>query len=74
MSHEASSRQTENQGDPQFVSARRLPSRDNIALPFYLSGLGYAGLGNKNKAREEFNAALAASPDFLSAKIALDQL
>lgn len=74
MSQEASSRQTENQGDPQFVSARRLPSRDNTAMPHYLSGLGFTGLGNKNKAREEFNAALAASPDFLSAKIALDQL
>ena len=74
MSQAASSRQSENQGDPQFVSARRLPSRDNIAMPHYLSGLGYAGLGNKSKAREEFSAALAASPDFLSAKIALDML
>ena len=69
-----SARQTDNQGDPQFVAARRLPSRDNLAMPHYITGLGYAGLGNKNKAREEFNAALVASPDFLSAKIALDML
>ncbi len=69
-----SARQGENQGDPQFISAGRLPSRDNLALPHYISGLGYAGLGNKNKARDEFNAALAASPDFLSAKIAMDLL
>jgi tetratricopeptide (TPR) repeat protein len=67
-------RQPDNSGDPQFVAARRLPSRDNLAMPHYTTGLGYAGLGNKNKAREEFNAALAASPDFLSAKIALDLL
>jgi tetratricopeptide (TPR) repeat protein len=68
------STQPDNTGDPQFVAARRQPSRDNIALPHYISGLGYAGLGNKSKAREEFNAALDASPDFLSAKIALDLL
>jgi len=40
----------------------------------YNAGLGYAGLGNKKKAIEEFTAALAASPDFLNAKIALEQL
>ncbi len=67
-------RPPDNSGDPQFVAARRLPSRDNLAMPHYTTGLGYAGLGNKNKAREEFNAALSASPDFLSAKIALDLL
>lgn len=66
--------QTDNPGDPQFVAARRLPSRDNAALPHYLAGLGYSGLGDKKKATDEFNAALAESPDFLSAKIALDQL
>jgi tetratricopeptide (TPR) repeat protein len=68
------STQPDNQGDPQFVAARRQPSRDNIAMPHYIAGLGYTGLGNKNKAREEFNAALDESPDFLSAKIALDLL
>jgi hypothetical protein len=37
-------------------------------------GLGYSGLGNKEKARQEFINALNLMPDFLSAKIALDQL
>ena len=60
--------------DYQFISAQRLPSRDNQALPHYIAGLGYAALGNKVKAREAFNAALALSPDYLSAKIELDQL
>jgi len=60
--------------DYQFISAKRLPSLDERAFPHYLSGLGYLGLGDKNKAREEFNAALALSPDYLNAKIALDHL
>ncbi len=66
--------QAGNEGDPQFISDRRQPSRDNLAMPHYVAGLGNAGLGNKARAREEFNAALAISPDYLSAKIALDQL
>ena len=68
------SNQSGNEGDPQFVNTMRLPSRDNLAMPHYIAGLGYAGLGNKAKAREEFNAALALSPDYLNAKIALGQL
>ena len=56
-----------------FVS-RRQPSLKNDAIAHYNAGLGYTGLGNKIKAREEFNAALASSPDYLNAKIALDQL
>ncbi|MGE4568111.1 MAG: DUF5107 domain-containing protein [Bacteroidales bacterium] len=63
-----------NEGDPQFIAARRMPSRDNQALPLYIKGLGYAGLGDSARAREAFNAALAASPDYLSARIALEQL
>lgn len=43
-------------------------------MAHYIAGLGYSGLGNKVKAREEFNNALVSSPDFLNAKIALDQL
>ncbi|MCX6238001.1 MAG: DUF5107 domain-containing protein [Bacteroidia bacterium] len=71
---ESISNQSGNEGDPQFVNSRRQPTRDNLAMPHYIAGLGYAGLGNKAKAREEFNAALTFSPDFLSAKIALGQL
>ena len=52
---------------------RQSSSRTNISLAHYIAGLGYTGLGNKTKAREEFNAALASSPDYLDAKIALSQ-
>jgi tetratricopeptide (TPR) repeat protein len=68
------SNQSGNDSDPQFVSLRRQPSRDNLAMPHYIAGLGYAGLGNKSKAREEYIAALLLSPDYLNAKIALNQL
>jgi tetratricopeptide (TPR) repeat protein len=54
--------------------SRRQPNRSNAAIAHYNAGLGYTGLGNKTKAREEFNAALTSSPDYLNAKIALDQL
>jgi len=63
-----------NEGDPQFVQSRRQPTRDNLAMSHYIAGLGYTGLGNKAKAREEFTAALKESTDYLSAKIALIQL
>jgi len=58
--------------DYQFISAKKLPSREMQALPHYIAGLGYTGLGNKEKGREEFEAALIISPDFLNAKIALE--
>jgi hypothetical protein len=43
-------------------------------MAYYISGLGHAGLGDKSKARDEFNAALTFAPDNLNAKIALMQL
>ena len=52
----------------------RLSPRMRTATTHYVAGLGYAGLGEKDKAREEFSAALAASPDHLGAKLALGQL
>ena len=55
-------------------SSKKLSSRTNIALAHYIAGLGYAGLGNKSKAREEFNAALISAPDYINAKIAISQL
>lgn len=54
-------------------SPRRQSSRTGIAMAHYIAGLGYVGLGDKPKAREEFNAALASAPDYLNAKIALSQ-
>ena len=53
---------------------RQQAGRPVAATAHYNAGLGYAGLGKKDKAREEFTAALAASADFLNAKMALDQL
>jgi tetratricopeptide (TPR) repeat protein len=51
------------------------PAADPNAPPaHYMMGLGYAGLGKKEKAREEFDTALANSPDYLSAEIARGQL
>jgi tetratricopeptide (TPR) repeat protein len=50
------------------------PSRAHIAMAHYIAGLGYTGLKEKDNARREFTAALAAQPDDLAAKLALDQL
>lgn len=50
------------------------PARIRTATGHYLAGLGHAGLGEKDQARAEFTAALADSPDYLSAQIALGQL
>jgi tetratricopeptide (TPR) repeat protein len=53
-------------------SGDRLPPRSHMAEAFYLAGLGHAGLGEVAKARDAFEAALAASPDHLGAKLALE--
>jgi len=47
---------------------------EGVAAAHYVAGLGYAGLGDKEKARTEFGAVLAAVPDHLGAKIALARL
>jgi tetratricopeptide (TPR) repeat protein len=52
-------------------ASRQQPANLRIATTHYLAGLGHAGLGEKEEARAEFNAALAASPDHLGAKLAL---
>jgi hypothetical protein len=46
----------------------------SAAAKHYAAGLGCAGLGEKEKARIELTAALAAVPDSLDAKLALGQL
>jgi tetratricopeptide (TPR) repeat protein len=48
-----------------------LSPRARASTGHYVCGLGYAGSGNAAKARSEFEASLAASPDNLDAKIAL---
>jgi tetratricopeptide (TPR) repeat protein len=50
------------------------PANLRTANAHYLAGLGYAGLGENEKARAEFSAALAAAPDHLPSKLALEQL
>lgn len=50
------------------------PANVRTALAHYVTGLGDAGLGDKEKARAEFTAALAASPDHLDSKLALGRL
>ena len=52
----------------------RRSRRAGPALSHYLAGLAHLGLGQKEAAREQFTAALAASPDLLGAKAALDGL
>jgi tetratricopeptide (TPR) repeat protein len=58
---------------PSFRSGRQ-SVRSNTAMAHYNMGLGYMGLSDKTKAREEFTAALKILPDYLSARIALDQI
>jgi tetratricopeptide (TPR) repeat protein len=48
--------------------------RSQVGTAHYVIGLGYAGLGEKAKAREALNAALASAPDHLGAKLALQRL
>jgi tetratricopeptide (TPR) repeat protein len=60
--------------DPNAPPAPPEPPRVRTATAHYMMGLGYAGLGKKEKAREEFDTALANSPDYLSAEIARGQL
>lgn len=60
--------------DFQFIRERGVASLDEKAFPYYLAGLGYSGMGDKTKAQSEFKKALEVSPDFLNAKIELDQI
>ncbi|SEO07463.1 Tetratricopeptide repeat-containing protein [Mucilaginibacter gossypiicola] len=46
----------------------------NAAEAHYVAGLGYLGQGQQENARKEFTNALALSPDFLNAQLALDWL
>jgi tetratricopeptide (TPR) repeat protein len=46
----------------------------SAGIPHYLAGLAYLGLGENAVAKEQLTAALAASPDLVGAKSALDDL
>jgi tetratricopeptide (TPR) repeat protein len=50
------------------------PANLRTANAHYLAGLGYAGLGENEKARAEFAAALTAAPDHIASKLALERL
>jgi tetratricopeptide (TPR) repeat protein len=54
--------------------ANRESAQSRTAMAHYIAGLGHAGLGEKDKARAELEAALAGTPDLLGARLALDQL
>jgi tetratricopeptide (TPR) repeat protein len=51
------------------VSIQR-SQRDRLAQAHYLAGLGYLGLGQKDKALETFRLSLQARPDHLGARMA----
>jgi tetratricopeptide (TPR) repeat protein len=59
---------------PEAQSDEGLSARARTATTNYIAGLGHVGLGETEKAREDFTAALTASPDHFGAKIALEQL
>jgi tetratricopeptide (TPR) repeat protein len=48
--------------------------RVTLATAHYAAGLGYLGLNDQQKAREELSKALEASPDYAGAKAALAEL
>lgn len=60
--------------ESESASGRGASRRTRIATAHYVAGLGHAGLGDQEKARGEFNAALSFVPDHLGAKLALAQL
>ena len=63
-----------NATDSRTLSRTQQSPRRRAATAHYLIGLGWAGLGDKNKARDEFTLALQASQDHLGAKTALGRL
>jgi tetratricopeptide (TPR) repeat protein len=58
----------------QAAPPQRKSRNGGPGLNHYLAGLAHLGLGEKEAAREQFHAALEASPDLLGAKAALENL
>lgn len=56
------------------TSEGRRTQRMRLATAHYAAGLGYLGLDDKPKAKEELAKALEASPDHVGAKSALDNM
>ena len=63
--------QAQKPADDEANSPSRQPANLRLATAHYLTGLGYAGLGEKKKAHTEFATALVVAPDHLGAKLAL---
>jgi tetratricopeptide (TPR) repeat protein len=59
----------ESSGEPSNEAGRKPGSR--TALAHFLAGLGHLGLGEQDKAKVEFQAALKARPDHLGARVAM---
>ncbi|MCX6626037.1 MAG: hypothetical protein NTW28_00205 [Candidatus Solibacter sp.] len=68
--------QPETATGPRAIASRRQPpsSRAQQAMAHYISGVGYLGLSDKEKARQELTLALQARPDHLDAKAILAEL
>jgi tetratricopeptide (TPR) repeat protein len=66
--------QTSSQIDFFAKFGEQQSQRSRLASAHYMAGLGYLGLNEKDKARQEFNQALEAGPDHLGAKTMLAQL
>ena len=58
----------------QNVQTERRPRSAGLGFSHYLAGLAHLGLGENESAKQQFMAALAASPDLLGAKAALNGL
>ena len=58
----------------QSVNSERRPRSAGPGFSHYLAGLAHLGLGENEAAKDQLTAALAASPDLLGAKAALDGL
>jgi tetratricopeptide (TPR) repeat protein len=74
---EAAERALNPETDPTGSAAaprERLSARPRAALAHYVAGLGYAGLGQKAKAKSEFELALQSAPDSLGARTELTYL
>jgi tetratricopeptide (TPR) repeat protein len=59
---------------PPAEAGPQTSPRARAAAACTVAGLGYAGLGDRDRARAEFIAALTSSPDDLQAKLALGRL
>jgi tetratricopeptide (TPR) repeat protein len=74
LAESSRSRTTASQIDPSAPATSQMAQRDRLAQSHFSAGLGYLGLGDKDKARNELTECLKISPDHLGAKTALESL